>query len=169
MPEKRGRYRHSTVAVSAKADHDDGEFYSDIDQAALELCIEQCKRESPNRKQQIEEMLVEREWSEVAEFCCYCAQSRSLRLKCYQSPPCRVDENGDDDADHYGHGKPAARKLLRQMLLAGLSRFDPTPIESLRAVAGNKDAAAKRAYKAKAKAAGNALHARARKSANVGS
>lgn len=65
-----------------------------------------------------------RPWRERAESASYRLQIKSLRLRPWESPPSVVDENDDDD--------PGAQELLRQMLKAGISRYDPDPLEALK-------------------------------------
>jgi hypothetical protein len=48
-----------------------------LDDAALTKCL-QLARADPAQRQQIEEMLAERDALEVAEFAAYCVQARSL-------------------------------------------------------------------------------------------
>ena len=48
-----------------------------IDRAALKLAIEITRAESPARRQQIDNMLRDRPWREVAEFASDRAQGRS--------------------------------------------------------------------------------------------
>ena len=64
-------------------------------------------------------------WIEVAEFASYSCQIHALNLKPWQSPPCTEDEDDPTPRDR------AAQTLLRRMLRAGLSRFDPDPLKAL--------------------------------------
>ena len=90
------------------------------DKAALKLAMEHARRE-PGRGEQLDDKLKDEPWEAVAQFAAYCAQSRSLRLKPWESPPCHADEGGDDhDAE-----------LLRKMLAAGVSRWHPSPLDAL--------------------------------------
>jgi hypothetical protein len=104
--------------------------HADLDAAdrdALERCMEIAKRD---RAEQLEGKLLQGDpWIEVAEFASYSCQIHALNLKPWQSPPCTEDE--DDPAPR----NRAAQTLLRRMLRAGISRFDPDP---LRALAGAK-------------------------------
>ena len=109
---------------------DDGEYYSDADITALELCIEQCKAESAARRQQIESKLADEPWCEVAEFAAYCVQSKNLHLQVHEFPPCWVNADDPDSADDHC-GQASARELLRKMLAAGVSKFDPDPLKAL--------------------------------------
>jgi hypothetical protein len=111
---------------------------SDIDREALERAIE-LRRDSgePGRREQIDELLQEEGWFSTADFCATGCQRKNLRIKMWQPAPCEIpiDEidaiisKGDD-----GNGKSgylAAAKLLRKMLRAGLSRFEPEPVKRL--------------------------------------
>ena len=67
-------------------------------------------------------------------------QGRALRLKLWQSPPCHLsvdDEARDCDIE--------GQILLRKMIAAGLSIYEPDPIAALAAKAKRKRA--KRAAK----------------------
>jgi hypothetical protein len=95
------------------------------DRDALERCM-QIARRDPSRAQQLQSMLQDAPWNEVAEFAAHVCQYRALHLKPWQSPPCIVDEADPDEDDR------DAQALLRQMLAAGVSRFAPAPLEALR-------------------------------------
>ena len=58
------------------------------DRAALKLALALCRNESPGRAQQIDSMLEDQPWAEVATFAAFCCQSRSLHLDPWQEPPC---------------------------------------------------------------------------------
>ena len=103
------------------------------DKAALKLAMEHARREI-GRGEQLDSMLngtrlqEGKGWAcppepreEVAQFAAYCAQSRSLRLKPWESPPCHADK-GDTGPD---------AELLRKMLAAGVSRWHPSPLDAL--------------------------------------
>lgn len=96
-----------------------------LDRDALKRCMEIAKRE-PGRTEQLESKLKDEPWLEVAEFAAYCVQGRALHLKPWQLPPCSVNENdlGERDRD--------AQDLLRQLLAAGVSRYDPDPLAALK-------------------------------------
>ena len=77
------------------------------------------------RAEQLAAMLRDDGWTETAEFAAYMVQGDTLRLRPWENPPCGVDEGDDDPRDATG------RKLLRRMLAAGLSRFEPDPLAAL--------------------------------------
>ena len=92
------------------------------DRAALTLAMETCRAESEGRAWQLDEKLKDESWEETATFAAFSAQSRALALQPWESPPCIADGF---------HGDAASRKLLRQMLAAGISRYHPDPLGAL--------------------------------------
>jgi hypothetical protein len=69
-------------------------------------------------------MLASEPWEEVAQFASYCVQGRLLGLQPWQNP----------DLDRpYGDPRAAreSAELLKRLLDAGLSRFEPTPLQAL--------------------------------------
>ncbi len=64
-------------------------------------------------------------WEEIAESAAYHCQRRSLKLSPFQEPPCVVDEDDPKERDK------AAQRLLRKMLDAGVSRYEPDPLSAL--------------------------------------
>ena len=93
-----------------------------IDKAALELALETVLQgKEPGRADQVRKMLREDGWEYTAKFCSSLLQRQRLQLKPWDKPPCRL--NAPDDSE--------AGRLLAQMLAAGMSRFDPDPIQVL--------------------------------------
>jgi len=116
-----------------------------VDREALERAIEIVRtRKTPADRQQIERMLREDPWEEVGRFAAYSCQCDVLRLKLWQPPPVWVRDieatlaAGDDGV--YGYFQAA--KLLRRLLAAGLSHFEPDPIAALEAAERKVAAAA---------------------------
>jgi hypothetical protein len=66
----------------------------------------------------------EHDWFERATWACYVLQYRDLNLRPWEPVP-SDDLDGDDPRD------AAARVLLRRMLDAGMSRYDPNPSQAL--------------------------------------
>jgi hypothetical protein len=93
------------------------------DLSALQRCMEIASQE-PSRAEQLTSMLHDRPWGEVAEFAAYCVQGHSLNLKLWQDPPCCVAAEGVER-------DRAAQTLLRRMLRAGLSLYEPDPFAAL--------------------------------------
>jgi hypothetical protein len=93
----------------------------DIDRDALERCVEIAKRD-PIMLERIE---AADDWIEGAKAAAYSCQCDSLRLRPWQEPPVVASESGIDR-------DPNAQALLRRMLAAGLSRYEPDPLAALR-------------------------------------
>jgi hypothetical protein len=92
-----------------------------LDRDALERCMKLAMLD-PERAEQLQWRLDQgEEWAGVAAFAAYLVQTRSLRLMPWQEPPSVADENDPNERDKQ------AQKLLRKMLKAGLSRFEPDP------------------------------------------
>jgi hypothetical protein len=102
-----------------------------IDIVALQLAIAKARARNKRRREQIDAMLVDRSWEEVAQFAAYGRQFVSLKLKPWQTPPCFVADENEPRV-----GEEEAAKLLRRMLRAGISRWHPDPMAALEAVAG---------------------------------
>ena len=106
-------------------DANDNEYGLDpIDRDALQSAMKIAGRDEL-RLEQLQGMLQERPWRDVAEFAAYCVQMESLRLRPWRDPPMHADEDHPDPRD------PDAQELLRRMLEAGISRFEPDPLAAL--------------------------------------
>jgi hypothetical protein len=107
-----------------------------VDVEALTRAIELYRNlKEPGRAEQVAHLLKTESWFSVADHCACGLQRRSLKIKMWQSPPAEIDPGaietiiarGDDNLG----GDYAAAKLLRRMLKAGLSRYEPDPIRAL--------------------------------------
>jgi hypothetical protein len=107
-----------------------------VDRGALERAMQIAQRD-PFRAQQLQSKLKDEAWVAVAEFAAYSCQIDALNLKPWESPPCHADEDNSDPQDK------AAQHLLRRMLTAGVSRFDPDPLAALRQASRRKRSATK--------------------------
>ena len=113
------------------------------DRDALERCVEVTRASSAEQREQVDAMLKDRDWIEVASFCAYSCQWDALHPALWQWPPCWVDP--DDlpiKSDPDGHGLIEAGRLLQRLLNAGLSQFEPDPREALAAAKKRRLAAA---------------------------
>jgi hypothetical protein len=106
---------------------------SALDRDALERAMAAARAESAGRSQQLDELLQQESWVEVASFAATIAQTRALDLMPWETAPV------DAETLCWEHGRqvvkrdPKAGALLDRMLAAGLSRFEPSPIEALKA------------------------------------
>src|SRR3989442_1298857 len=102
---------------------------SAVDAEALERAIALTRQESPGRRDQIESMLQERDWLQVATFCAYCCQDTDLKLKPWEVVPCWIEDPDlvlqEVRSADLGQRRRAAR-LLKKLLKLGLSKFEPT-------------------------------------------
>jgi hypothetical protein len=106
----------------------------DVDHDALTRAMEIARRD-PGRAWQLDQKLTFQAWEDVAAFAAYNCQADALNLAPFESPPCVVDEHADDTspagASLSAESRPAARRLLRHMLAAGLSRYEPDPLRAM--------------------------------------
>ena len=103
---------------------------SDLDRDALQRCVALTLAEpDKSRVEQVQSMLADRHWLQVAEFCAYHRQMNSLRLEPWQLPP----------SSGFGHD-PKADQMLNKMVAAGLSQYDPDPMSALKAAKQAKEA-----------------------------
>jgi hypothetical protein len=99
-----------------------------VDREALNRALQLTLAEGEQgRAEQVRSMLTEDGWYYAASFCAYHQQCQALNLKPWESPPCHVDGDKFRDRDH------DAVRLLKRMLSHGISRYDPTPIDSIEA------------------------------------
>jgi hypothetical protein len=107
---------------------------SDVDRDALKRCIEMA-RTYPNRDEQISWKLGAGgcSWQETARFCAYLCQAKNLQLEIQEFPPCWLLDADDVEGPAFKR-KPEAARLLRRLLDAGLSQYEPDPVRTLEAV-----------------------------------
>ena len=112
-----------------------------VDRHALERALVACRAESPARAKQIDSMLTERPWEGVAQFASSCAQGLALDLMPWQSPPSHA--NLGALSEPFGDPRAAreSAELLRRLLDAGLSRFEPDPLGAIEEAEGKRRAA----------------------------
>ena len=112
---------------------------SEVDRAAMTRAIEIVRRESFASREQIDGKLTREPWEMVGRFAAYAAQDNMLRLKPWEMPPCWIRDLAASLAvppgDHRGERRAA--ELLRRLLQAGFSQFEPNPIGALAAVEEN--------------------------------
>src|SRR5262245_59575200 len=102
------------------------ENLSPVDREALERCMEIAQRD-PGRAEQLQGLLdLGWSWDLVADMACHTCQVRALSLKPWQCSPSSADENDPDEPDK------DAQRLLRQILQAGVSRYEPDPMAALK-------------------------------------
>jgi hypothetical protein len=111
---------------------------------ALKIILGRPEREDRGRREQVERMLEEDGWFRAADFCVYCCQMELVRPRLWQPIPSDITDiegtlaKGDDGLG----GSYRAALLLKRMLAAGLSRYEPDPIRALAAAKERAAAAA---------------------------
>jgi hypothetical protein len=109
---------------------------SEVDRVAMTRAIEIRRRESFVSREQIDDKLATEDWEEVGKFASYGAQCSALKLKPWQWPPCWIRNLESclrvPPGDH--GGQRAAAELLKRLLDAGLSRYEPDPLGALAAI-----------------------------------
>jgi hypothetical protein len=101
------------------------------DEDALARALVVTRGESAARARQIDTMLGDESWQSVAVFAASCAQSRSLNLAPWQLPPFRANLADLDQPPGDASGRRESAELLRRLLDANLSPFEPDPLAAL--------------------------------------
>jgi hypothetical protein len=99
------------------------------DRTALQAAIEELLRLEPTWDVTIVGMLQDRPWEDVGLWAAICCQVRSLGLRPHECAPAETS-NVAEPRDCYG-ARASEVALLRRMLTAGVSRFDPDPAAAL--------------------------------------
>jgi hypothetical protein len=92
-----------------------------LDQDALQRAMTIARAMDRGRAEQLDAKLADEPWAEVAAFASHVCQIHALRLRPWERPPASIADNDDGPAGI----------LLRRLLAAGLSRFEPDPIAAL--------------------------------------
>jgi len=105
------------------------------DHAAMMRAVERLRlHPDPGRREQIELKLRDDHPSEVGEFASFSCQIDALKLGPREAPPCCYDPACLDAiiaANDSGWYSAAGAKLAKRMLRAGLSRYEPDPLEAV--------------------------------------
>jgi hypothetical protein len=106
-----------------------------IDEEACRRAIEAIRESNAGAAVlQIEQMLADDPWEDVARFAAYSQQVDNLRLQPWEVPPAWVADIDRILAGDYGddlHGWQKAARLARRLLDAGLSRYEPDVANAL--------------------------------------
>jgi hypothetical protein len=106
---------------------------SRIDREALERAMAIDRERNPTSDEPINRRLDPVRWYEAAMSAAYGCQCDALRPKPWQPVPANDYVAVTDDDSDYGPvmGRAAAAELLRRLLAAGLSRYEPDPVNAL--------------------------------------
>jgi hypothetical protein len=113
------------------------------DRTALERALVACRAESSARAKQIDSMLADRPWEDVAQFASSCAQGRALDLMPWQSPPCHANLRALSEPFGDPRAARESAELLKKMQALGLSRFEPDPLAAIAAAEAKRQTPAK--------------------------
>jgi hypothetical protein len=102
-----------------------------IDYAALTRAMTLARGESAARFAQIDAMAASGPWEEVAKFASYCCQTSALNLMPWQNPPMYTSLVDLDKPFGDTRGSRESAELLKRLLDAGLSKFEPDPLRAL--------------------------------------
>ena len=103
-----------------------------VDRIALQKAIEYCRAHSKIRREQIDDMLKERPWEQVAHFASSFAQEDSLDAAPFEHLPCDLPDDYDPATDPEPvKGGREAYRLRQQMLDLGISKFHPDPVAAI--------------------------------------
>lgn len=91
---------------------------TDTDRDAMTRAISAARGESAARRKQINAKLASQPWEVVGRFAAFSAQIMSLSLQPWESTLVYADT-------------PEAHALLRGLKAAGLSKYEPDPLEML--------------------------------------
>jgi hypothetical protein len=115
----------------------DPEPLSEVDNAALWRAMKKARRD-PMRRRQLDAMMeTGRDKVEVAKFASYVCQADRLQLKPWETAPCHISAAKTwvtlnvSDPDHRHRGIVEAQALVRRLLEAGLSKYEPDPVLAL--------------------------------------
>jgi hypothetical protein len=105
---------------------------SRVDREALERALAMDPDRDP-ASSPINRRLEPERWHEAAKSAAYACQCAALRPEPWQPVPANGYVAVTDDDSEYGPvmGRAAAAELLRRLLAAGLSRFEPDPLGAL--------------------------------------
>jgi hypothetical protein len=93
------------------------------------------RRKGGEDARQVEQKLRDEPWEDVGQFAAYSCQDDNLQLEPWQVPPCWLRDDRAVQAalsmPHDHSGRREAGELVRRLLAAGLSRYEPDPLGAL--------------------------------------
>jgi hypothetical protein len=99
------------------------------DRDALDAAVNVVRRH-PERWREFQALVLERGWQAAALVCVFDCQTRSMRLRWWEEPPCCAP----------WRGKSRGARLLRRMARRGVSRYHPSPLAAIAAAGAPLDA-----------------------------
>src|SRR5262245_40235078 len=106
-----------------------------LDRDAMKRAIEELHRKGGADAEQIALKLANEPWADVGRYGSFCCQYEHLQLRPWQTPPCWLRDD-DDVADALSRpddhtGRRTAAEIVKRLLAAGLSRYEPDPLGAL--------------------------------------
>jgi hypothetical protein len=109
---------------------------NDLDRQALDRCTKLYAAKGGEFTQRVKER--DCDWREMAHGCCFHFQMQNLGLRPWQNPPMfLIDDDSSRPEDL------AAFKIMRKLIDAGLSVYEPDPLAALAAVKNRKGGGAR--------------------------
>jgi hypothetical protein len=109
------------------------EASAEADAVAMEEALAKALAD-PREREGVLARLQEGRRQDAVEYAVYALQYAALGLRVWEMPPfsCDADDPEPDDCD------VRSQKILRRMLAAGISRYDPDPLKALAAARRRK-------------------------------
>jgi hypothetical protein len=106
-----------------------------VDRDAMRRAIEEVRSWGGVDAEQIEQKLRDEPWADVGRYACYACQDKHLQLKLWEVAPCWLRDDCDvEDALSQPHdysGRREAGEIVKRLLAAGLSRYEPDSLGAL--------------------------------------
>jgi hypothetical protein len=97
------------------------------DRVAMKRCIAQMRAESAYAREHVDRVLAKEGFESAGETAAYHVQRIALGFNAFQCPPCWADRF---PGEAFGNRKEEI-ELLRRLLAAGFSRYEPDPAKAL--------------------------------------
>jgi hypothetical protein len=107
--------------------------FSPVDREALTRALKMARAESTSERDRFTRMEREQGWLHAAQTASYHCQIAALRPRPWQPVPSEERVQVGDEDGEFGavSGRRAAGELLRRLLEARLSRYEPDPVNAL--------------------------------------
>jgi hypothetical protein len=106
---------------------------TDLDRAALERCIPVARGIEPIISRAISDILARDGWEEAAHYACHYCQVTSLNLMPFETPPAHMNlAAGLRLPFNSKNRERESAELLKRMLAAGVSKYEPDPLSALK-------------------------------------
>jgi hypothetical protein len=117
---------------------------SPVDKEAIGRAIAIMRASGPDRAEQIDQLLAEDDWQGAADLAVYHCQRPLIAPRLWQRIPADIDPDQVDAILARGEdkgGEYQAARLVRKLLRAGLSKYEPQPLQRLAEIKAQRQAA----------------------------